>query len=82
MRYPWVLFDADETLFHFDAFAGLQRMFSHYDVDFDQHAFAEYSLQTQLRHIDHRAKFAQPAVDQRNHADHGQQASPDCHRNL
>ncbi|PCE66809.1 pyrimidine 5'-nucleotidase [Salinivibrio sp. YCSC6] len=43
MRYPWVLFDADETLFHFDAFAGLQRMFSHYDVDFDQHAFAEYS---------------------------------------
>ncbi|OOE81634.1 noncanonical pyrimidine nucleotidase, YjjG family [Salinivibrio sp. ML198] len=43
MRYPWVLFDADETLFHFDAFSGLQRLFSHYDVDFDQQAFAEYS---------------------------------------
>ncbi|OOE98056.1 pyrimidine 5'-nucleotidase [Salinivibrio sp. IB643] len=43
MRYPWVLFDADQTLFHFDAFAGLQRMFSRYNVNFDHHAFAEYS---------------------------------------
>ncbi|MCV5222164.1 pyrimidine 5'-nucleotidase, partial [Escherichia coli] len=24
MKYDWILFDADETLFHFDAFKGLQ----------------------------------------------------------
>jgi len=27
VRYQWILFDADETLFHFDAFKGLQLMF-------------------------------------------------------
>lgn len=25
--WDWILFDADDTLFHFDAFAGLQRLF-------------------------------------------------------
>lgn len=39
MRYQWILFDADETLFHFDAFAGLQLMFSRHDYQFDS---AEY----------------------------------------
>ncbi|RZF79132.1 dUMP phosphatase [Pseudoalteromonas sp. CO325X] len=34
MRYPWILFDADETLFHFDAKAGLTHMFARYEVDF------------------------------------------------
>lgn len=39
MQYQWILFDADETLFHFDALAGLQLMFSRYDYQFDA---AEY----------------------------------------
>ena len=39
MQYQWILFDADETLFHFDAFAGLQLMFSRHDYQFDT---AEY----------------------------------------
>ena len=39
MQYQWILFDADETLFHFDAYAGLQLMFSRHDYQFDT---AEY----------------------------------------
>ncbi|MEO8672478.1 MAG: pyrimidine 5'-nucleotidase [Tahibacter sp.] len=44
MKYPWILFDADDTLFHFDAYAGLQRMFSRYTVDFDDQAYAQYQV--------------------------------------
>lgn len=40
--YDWVLFDADETLFHFDAFAGLQRMMEKFGVTFTQTDFALY----------------------------------------
>ena len=42
MNWDWILFDADETLFTFDAFAGLQRMFVHYDVNFTADDFQEY----------------------------------------
>lgn len=41
-NYQWILFDADETLFHFDAFSGLQRMFSSLGVQFTQQDFQEY----------------------------------------
>lgn len=42
MKYQWILFDADETLFHFDAFKGLQLMFSRFDVDFSLDDFSHY----------------------------------------
>ncbi|MGP9801628.1 pyrimidine 5'-nucleotidase [Rheinheimera sp. NSM] len=42
MRYQWILFDADETLFHFDAFAGLQLMFSRHDYAFDSTEYDYY----------------------------------------
>lgn len=42
MKYDWILFDADETLFHFDAFKGMQLMFSRKGVDFTQHDFEHY----------------------------------------
>ncbi|MGF1806699.1 pyrimidine 5'-nucleotidase, partial [Aliivibrio sifiae] len=42
MKYQWILFDADETLFHFDAFAGLQRMFEGYGISFSKEQFIEY----------------------------------------
>ncbi|WMC10699.1 pyrimidine 5'-nucleotidase [Oceanimonas pelagia] len=45
MRYDWILFDADDTLFHFDAFAGLQRLFAGFGVHFDERAFAHYQTQ-------------------------------------
>ncbi|MEP0071098.1 MAG: pyrimidine 5'-nucleotidase [Marinomonas sp.] len=42
MPYQWVLFDADETLFHFDNFSGLQAMFLKYDITFTQADFESY----------------------------------------
>ncbi|ETX11501.1 dUMP phosphatase [Marinomonas ushuaiensis DSM 15871] len=42
MKYQWILFDADETIFYFDNFAGLKNMFSRYDVSFSQTDFDEY----------------------------------------
>ncbi|WP_392339684.1 pyrimidine 5'-nucleotidase [Moritella marina] len=42
MKYQWILFDADETLFHFDAFKGLQLMFSRFSIDFDRDDFSHY----------------------------------------
>lgn len=44
MLQDWdcILFDADDTLFHFDALAGLQRLFAGYDVQFTDHDYAEY----------------------------------------
>jgi YjjG family noncanonical pyrimidine nucleotidase len=36
MKYQWIVFDADETLFHFDAFSGLKRLFKRYEIDFSQ----------------------------------------------
>lgn len=36
LAYDWIVFDADETLFRFDAFRGLQQMFASYGVDFSR----------------------------------------------
>ncbi|SFN19187.1 5'-nucleotidase [Izhakiella capsodis] len=40
--WDWILFDADDTLFHFDAYAGLQQMFRRYDVDFTHDDYTAY----------------------------------------
>jgi 5'-nucleotidase len=42
MQYDWVLFDADETLFHFDAFSGLKKALKAFGVDFTESHFEEY----------------------------------------
>ena len=42
MKYDWILFDADETLFHFDAFAGLKQLFAGFDIDFTEDDFEQY----------------------------------------
>lgn len=42
MKYQWIFFDADETLFSFDGFAGLKRMFAAYGVDFQAADFDEF----------------------------------------
>lgn len=41
-EWDWILFDADDTLFHFDAYAGLQRLFQQYDVTFSPDDYQEY----------------------------------------
>jgi FMN phosphatase YigB (HAD superfamily) len=38
MKWDWIFFDADETLFTFD-FSGLQRMFLDYSVTFPPKIF-------------------------------------------
>ena len=42
MKYDWILFDADETLFHFDSFKGMQLMFSRKGVDFSRQDYDSY----------------------------------------
>lgn len=41
-KYQWILFDADDTLFDFDAFAGLKLMFTHFDIDFTEYDYKQY----------------------------------------
>ena len=41
-HYKWILFDADDTLFHFDAFSGLQQTFLKFDIHFTMQDYAEY----------------------------------------
>ncbi|MFV0596446.1 pyrimidine 5'-nucleotidase [Shewanella sp.] len=52
--YTWVLFDADETLFYFDAFAGLKLMFAGFGVDFTQADFDEYQLVNKPLWVDYQ----------------------------
>ncbi len=52
--YEWILFDADDTLFHFDAFGGLRLMFSRYDVDFAEQDYHTYQSVNKLLWIDYQ----------------------------
>ena len=40
--YDWILFDADDTLFEFDAYRGLVQMFAHFGLVFSLADFAAY----------------------------------------
>ena len=42
--YQWILFDADDTLFHFDAYLGLQRTLVRLGKTFEQQDYEAYSL--------------------------------------
>ena len=44
MKYQWLFFDADETLFYFDDFAGLKKLFLTYDIPFTREDYAQYKL--------------------------------------
>lgn len=54
MKYQWILFDADETLFHFDAKAGLQHMFAQHGVHFHDDHFLEYKALNDQLWIDYQ----------------------------
>ena len=54
MKYQWILFDADETLFHFDAFRGLQLMFSRHNVTFTNTDFERYEAINKPLWIDYQ----------------------------
>ncbi|WP_044470161.1 pyrimidine 5'-nucleotidase [Mannheimia massilioguelmaensis] len=42
MKYEWIFFDADETLFSFNAFEGLQKMFADHNLTFSKEDFLAY----------------------------------------
>ncbi len=54
MQYQWILFDADETLFRFDAFSGLQRMFKVYGIDFSKQQYDEYQALNKPLWVDYQ----------------------------
>ncbi len=42
LKYKWILFDADETLFAFQSYQALKNVFARYNVEFTLEDFAEY----------------------------------------
>ncbi|MBS0848383.1 pyrimidine 5'-nucleotidase [Citrobacter sp. JGM124] len=54
MNWDWILFDADETLFTFDSFGGLQRMFLHYGVTFTENDFQAYQAVNKPLWVDYQ----------------------------
>jgi len=42
MKFDWILFDLDDTLFHFDSFTGIKRMFAAWDIPFTTEDFKAY----------------------------------------
>lgn len=54
MKWDWIFFDADETLFTFDSFTGLQRMFLDYSVTFTAEDFQDYQAVNKPLWVDYR----------------------------
>jgi len=54
MKYNYVLFDADETLFRFDILAGMTRMFKAYNVDFSQDDYIHYQKTNKQLWVDYQ----------------------------
>lgn len=42
MRYQWILFDADETLYSFNSYLGLKAMLKHYNIEFGEQDYQEF----------------------------------------
>lgn len=54
MKWDWIFFDADETLFTFDSFGGLQRMFMDYSVTFTAEDFQDYQAVNKPLWVDYQ----------------------------
>ena len=54
MKWDWIFFDADETLFTFDSFTGLQRMFLDYSVTFTAEDFQDYQAVNKPQWVDYQ----------------------------
>ena len=52
--YEWILFDADDTLFHFDAFRGLQSMFGRFGIEFREQDYQVYQVVNQALWLDYQ----------------------------
>lgn len=53
-HYDWILFDADDTLFHFDAFSGLKRLFALYNVQFTDQDYQDYHVVNKALWVDYQ----------------------------
>lgn len=53
-NYEWILFDADDTLFHFDAFAGLQQLFAQFERHFSEQDYREYQAVNKSLWVDYQ----------------------------
>lgn len=42
MKYQWILFDADETLFSFNSYLGLKAMLARYAIDFSEQDYQAF----------------------------------------
>lgn len=42
MKYQWILFDADETLFSFNSYLGLKAMLVRYGIEFSEQDYEEF----------------------------------------
>lgn len=47
MKYQWILFDADETLFSFRSFGGLQKVLARYGLEFNEQDYATFQAVNQ-----------------------------------
>ena len=54
MKYSYVLFDADETLFRFDILAGMTRMFKKYGVNFTKDDYIHYQKTNKQLWVDYQ----------------------------
>ncbi|MGK8934193.1 pyrimidine 5'-nucleotidase [Pluralibacter gergoviae] len=53
-NWDWIFFDADETLFTFDSFSGLQRLFLDYSVTFTADDFQYYQAVNKPLWVDYQ----------------------------
>ena len=54
MKYSYVLFDADETLFRFDILAGMTRMFKKYGINFTKDDYIHYQKTNKQLWVDYQ----------------------------
>ena len=54
MKWDWIVCDADETLFTFDSFSGLQRRFLDYSVTFSAEDFQDYQAVNKPLWVDYQ----------------------------
>lgn len=47
MKYQWILFDADETLFSFNSYDGLKPMLARYGIEFSESDYAAFQAVNQ-----------------------------------
>lgn len=56
MKYEWILFDADETLFSFNSYLGLKPLLSRYGVEFSEEDYVAFQAVNKPLWIEYQEK--------------------------